>query len=504
MKARAVFAVALGLISACGIVNSSITGPIRVSGWPADSRVEPCLAIGTVENGTKCVDHIVWGEAVPLESDPTKVNYVSMYRARDDSRSTNEGEKWSEEVEYDNDSGLLRRGDFQAEGTHIAVSRNPFDPDDDEHNNTASAVFFHRNRGFYLGTEQAAVFYCHNIQADWGEGYNPPHLQCISGMAEHIKDPFIIFNPHTSINGTIMNNFMVFWSQHERMSDLDHDISYNFRYTDEDDLTGWQYVQRATVDIYDPSSENQYKSEFFPSVAINNSYLSGDEPNPTLYTGDIYVVSYDYCGAEGQDLLYSEYDASEGEWIQVEQVMDTADPPAWNTDDSYETSVAYAFKEDSSPAHFVYLLSNHVFSVSGLIDAQLRLTLKNPDDDDSWQSPVDLCRIAVGIHSRPAIAVDSNSNLYILQIARSNYIYLKRCAAESDAMDPESWYRTLLWENDSMHEYASMQVDPVDDERIHIVFTEVRGDGGIDVFWLLWSEDENVTWEPFDWEDEFL
>jgi hypothetical protein len=412
----------------------------------------------------------------------------------------NEGEKWSEEVEYDNDAGLLRRGDFQGEGTHIAVSRNPFDPEDDEHNNTASAVFFHRNRGFYLGTEQAAVFYCHNIQADWGEGYNPPHLQCISGMAEHIKDPFIIFNPHTSINGTVMNNFMVFWSQHERMSDLDHDISYNFRYTDEDDLTGWQYIQRATAD---DSNNNQYRSEFFPSVAINNSYLSSDDPTPTDYTGDIYVVSYDYCGAEGQDLLYSEYDASEEGWKRVQPVTGTDDAGTWHTDECWNSSVAYAYYEDEDPEHYVYLASNYLPDSTPIPETPvLKFTYKNPDaPNPAWERPGSIYEIYPEIASPPRIIIDAYGDIYIAYVRENNMIYLARCIYPQGSTDPQRWDHLALVQTDKVHRYLWAEIDPTDNDSFHIVFTELRGDGGTDIFWMKWTDDGDSDWEKYDWSD---
>jgi len=174
------------------------------------------------------------------------------------------------------------------------VSEIVVDPEDGR----ASVVFFHRSYRFYRGTEHAAVFVANDIEPEYKTptpsptpagatpaaplpSYPPAvsHLECISGMAEHVKDPFVLFHP-------VLEEIMVFWSQHHRMSDFDHDIYCNYRSVVDpggfgiDPITGWHYVVKVTDSI-------AWRSEFWPYVAVNNSGVSGRD-------GELYIVSEDY------------------------------------------------------------------------------------------------------------------------------------------------------------------------------------------------------------------
>jgi hypothetical protein len=411
--------------------------PVQVNPTGTADCKNPSMDIGT--DGSV---HVVW-----VRNDGND-HYESHYRARN-----NTG--WSDgSITVCDDNGLIRNSNWHRgviQGPHVAV--NP--------ENIASAVFFHRNKYFYYGTEQAAVFYRHELDP-WGEEESVnTHLHCISGMAEHVIHPFIIYNPYTTVGGEPINDFMVFWSQHEKMNDSDHDIYYNYRFADSEYVDpGWQYVLKT-------GDSDGNKAEFLPFVTLNSS---DDED----FRGDIYTVSYEFGHGF---LLFGRYSNNDNEWKAVQDVDLTTG--------SCGASVGYYF-EESQPGVYVHYIvvaciihktnpESHKLVVVESIDNGLTWT------DDNMPDPVD---IHEGFNkTRPVMDIDLDGNIYIVFVNTNGKVsVLKRVNENWSIMNDIP--QTLGYLRSNVY----LKLDPNDNGDIHVVYDEQNTDNW-NVKSTKWSEE---------------
>lgn len=262
------------------VMSSLFVGIVK-----ADNPIMACYDISGVNCTSPSIDigedgkvHLCWQERRDGES-------FTCYRCFQPNSSPTPTYTPSLVMDVSNDAGLKRRNDYKTGQTsHIAV---------DHGDGLASVVFYQRNMHKYWGTEQSALFAANDINPVFvtptptctGTPAPPnypkavDHLESVGGMAEHLQDSCVVYHP-------TLEEIVVFWSQHQRMNDYDHDIYCNYRDVVDPagevgtPITGWNHIVKA-------SETEEWVLEFWPSVAVNNS---GEND----WDGEMYIVTEDF------------------------------------------------------------------------------------------------------------------------------------------------------------------------------------------------------------------
>jgi len=382
--------------------------------------------------------HVVWSERTPGQG------WGTAYRVRDGSDPVG---SWSAIETCNNDDGIIRlnsnRFDQQP---HIAVN-----PNTDE----VGIVFNHRNPpGFYFGDEQGCVFFNHTL----GNRLRP-----VSGMADHLVGPQIVFNPY------VYDDFFVFWSQHHNMSDYDHDIWYNYRATEtygSETLTGWQFVKRA--------SDTPLNSvQFGPAIAVNNSVNNG---SPTDKTGDMYLVTYDYTDfGEGRPLTFTRFDKNNG-W-QAPDLIDN-DP---NTDKAWTVDIAYYFDPSEPDEHNIVIVYMFKHTSPKRLYV-IKTPNPEPEIEIEWTTVADFP--ISDTDPVFSLDVDRNGNFYVSYVAPNNGVYVRNVTQLSEPI-------MEVAHNCKRHESLDIEfrTDDANIEQLHFVYSESDWDDHDDkmVYWTRYA-----------------
>ncbi len=403
------------LFSASVVANADWVSRELVSSGSANVKsFNP--AIDVADNGDV---HIAWSERRTIGS------FGTYYRQRSSTGT------WTTIDTVHDDSGIERLNDVCDQQPDVAVNRSI---------DKVAVVFLHRNADFYLGTEQGCIFYNFSGLS---------HLHTVSGMAEHAKDPFIVFNPYLN------DDFIVFWSQHDKMSDDNHDIYYNYQATETvgmDSYRGWQFVDKA-------SNTGSWSSQFGPAVAINNSE---DQGTPTSLAGEMYLATWDYAGLDG--IMFTRYDVTNG-WQQPQAIANTA-----NADD---LDIAYYYDVSTQDPHILYLAYRN-----RQVTPKKIYVIKSIDRGSNWTS---VCSFNVSDSpGNPAMDVDSAGNFYVAFAGPDYGVYVRDVTASPfTAME--------VVQNCKYHKPVDLKIDTDDD--IHVVYSEreFNDPGEESIYWTKYE-----------------